>query len=246
MIEKSNKVVTVHGAIADLRALRKPTRAHDMQSFFKTAPGGYGEGDIFLGLTVPQVRVIAKAYRDLELPEIEKLLASQFHEIRLCGLIILSNQFKASKEVKRRKELFNFYVKQLKLGRVNNWDLVDVSAPTIGEYLLEVEDPFPVLIKLSKSSSLWERRTAIIFTFAFIRAGYLAPTLEISEFLLKDDHDLIHKATGWMLRELGKRDPSLLRNFLDEHVLDMPRTMLRYSIEKLPEIERQKWLKKSR
>jgi len=233
-------------AIAELRALRKPTRAHDMQSFFKTAPGGYGEGDIFLGLTVPQVRIIAKEYRDLELSEIEKLSASQFHEIRLCGLIILSNQFKASKEVKRRKEFFNFYVKQLKLGRVNNWDLVDVSAPTIGEYLLEVEDPFPVLIKLSKSSTLWERRVAIIFTFAFIRAGYFAPTLEISELLLNDDHDLIHKASGWMLRELGKRDPSLLRNFLNEHVLDMPRTMLRYSIEKLPETERQKWLKKSR
>jgi len=233
-------------AIAELRALKKPTRAHDMQSFFKTAPGGYGEGDIFLGLTVPQVRIIAKEYRDLELSEIEKLSASEFHEIRLCGLIILSNQFKASKEVKRRKEFFNFYVKQLKLGRVNNWDLVDVSAPTIGEYLLEVEDPFPVLIKLSKSSSLWERRVAIIFTFAFIRANNFAPTLEISELLLNDDHDLIHKASGWMLRELGKRDPSLLRNFLNEHVLDMPRTMLRYSIEKLPETERQKWLKKSR
>ncbi len=246
MIEKSDKAVTARGAIAELRALKKPTRAHDMQNFFKTTPGGYGEGDIFLGLTVPQVREIAKTYRGLELPEIEKLSASEFHEIRLCGLIILSNQFKASKEVKRRKEFFNYYVKQLKLGRVNNWDLVDVSAPTIGEYLLEVEDPFPVLIKLSKSSSLWERRTAIIFTFAFIRAGHLAPTLEISELLLKDDHDLIHKATGWMMREVGKRDPSLLRNFLSEHVLDMPRTMLRYSIEKLPETERQKWLKKSR
>ncbi len=237
---------TATKAIAELRALRKPTRAHDMQRFFKTAPGEYGEGDIFLGLTVPQVRIVAKDYRHLELSEIEKLSASQFHEIRLCGLIILSNQFKATTDLKIKKSIFDFYMKQMKLGRVNNWDLVDVSAPTIGEYLLEVKDPFPVLLKLAKSKSLWERRSAIICTFAFIRAGYFAPTLEISELLLKDDHDLIHKATGWMMRELGKRDPSLLRSFLDAHVHEMPRTMLRYSIEKLPESERQKWLKKTR
>lgn len=239
-------MITAHNAIAELRALGKPGRVHALQSFYKTAPGEYGEGDLFLGLSVPQSRSIAKAFRTMEMSEIEKLLASKFHEIRLCGLIILTNQFKASKEVKKRQEFFNFYVKQLKLGRVNNWDLVDVSAPTIGEYLLEVKDPFPVLIKLSKSSSLWERRTAILFTFAFIRAGNFAPALEISELLLKDDHDLIHKATGWMMREVGKRVPSLLRSFLNEQVLDMPRTMLRYSIEKLPETERQKWLKKSR
>ena len=182
----------------------------------------------------------------MELPEIEKLLASKFHEVRLCGLIILTNQFKANKEVKKRREFFNFYVKALKLGRINNWDLVDVSAPTIGAYLIDVNDPYPVLIKLAKSSSLWERRTAILFTFAFIRAGDFAPTLEISELLLEDHHDLIHKATGWLLREVGKRDLSQLRNFLNEHVLEMPRTMLRYSIEKLPETERQKWLKKSK
>jgi 3-methyladenine DNA glycosylase AlkD len=244
--EDSKKAMTAHKAIAELRALGKPGRVHALQSFYKTAPGEYGEGDLFLGLSVPQTRSIAKAFRAMELSEIEKLLASKFHEIRLCGLVILTNQFKASKEAKRRLEFFNFYLKQLKLGRVNNWDLVDVSAPTIGEYLLEVKDPLPVLIKLSKSRSLWERRTAILFTFAFIRASYFAPTLEISELLLNDDQDLIHKATGWMMREVGKRDPSLLRKFLNEHVLDMPRTMLRYSIEKLPETERQKWLKKSR
>ena len=237
---------TATKAIAELRALCKPTRAHDMQGFFKTAPGEYGEGDIFLGLTVPQVRIIAKSYRDLELSEIEKLSASPFHEIRLCGLIILSNQFKATNDQKLRKSAFDFYMKQMKLGRVNNWDLVDVSAPTIGEYLLEVEDPFPVLLKLAKSKSLWERRSAIIFTFAFIRVGEFAPTIEISELLLKDDHDLIHKASGWMMRELGKRDPSLLRSFLDTHVHEMPRTMLRYSIEKLPERERKGWLSKTK
>jgi 3-methyladenine DNA glycosylase AlkD len=244
--EDFKQVITARRAITELRALGKPRRVQALQSFYKTAPGEYGEGDVFLGLSVPQSRSIAKAFRAMELSEIEKLLASKFHEVRLCGLIILTNQFKASKEVKKRREFFNFYVKQLKLGRVNNWDLVDVSAPTIGEYLLEVEDPFPLLIKLSKSRSLWERRSAILFTFAFIRAGHFAPTLKISKLLLKDHHDLIHKATGWMMREVGKRDLSMLRNFLSENVVDMPRTMLRYSIEKLPEIERQKWLKKSK
>lgn len=237
---------TATKAIADLRALHKPTRAHDMQRFYKTAPGEYGEGDIFLGLTVPQVRIIAKDYRDLEFSEIEKLTASQFHEIRLCGLIILSNQFKATTDQKFRKSIFDFYMKQMKLGRINNWDLVDVSAPTIGEYLLKVKDPFPTLLKLAKSNSLWERRIAVLFTFAFIRVGDFAPTMEISERLLGDSHDLIHKAVGWLLREVGKRDPFLLRSFLDAHAHEMPRTMLRYSIEKLPELERQKWLKKSR
>lgn len=244
--EDFNQVMTARRAITELRALGNPGRVQALQSFYKTAPGEYGEGDVFLGLSVPQSRSIAKAFRAMELSEIEELLASKFHEVRLCGLIILTNQFKASKEVKKRREFFNFYLKQLKLGRVNNWDLVDVSAPTIGEYLLEVEDPFPVLIKLSKSSSLWERRSAILFTFAFIRTGHFAPTLKISKLLLKDHHDLIHKATGWMMREVGKRNLSLLRNFLSENVVDMPRTMLRYSIEKLPEIERQKWLKKSK
>jgi len=217
-----------------------------MQGFFKTAPGEYGEGDIFLGLTVPQVRIIAKQYRELEFFEIEKLSASQFHEIRLCALIILSNQFKATTNEKFRKSAFDFYIKQMKLGRINNWDLVDVSAPTIGEYLLGVADPLPILKKLARSKSLWERRIAVLFTFAFIRVGDFAPTIEISEQLLGDSHDLIHKAVGWLLREVGKRDPFLLRSFLDAHVDEMPRTMLRYSIEKLPETERQKWLKKTK
>jgi 3-methyladenine DNA glycosylase AlkD len=246
VVKDSNQVITAHRAILELRALSKPGRVQALQEFYKTAPGEYGEGDVFLGLSVPQTRLIARTYRGLELSEIEKLSASKFHEVRLCGLIILANQFKASKEVKAKKTLFNYYVKQVKLGRVNSWDLIDVSAPTIGEYLLEVEDPLPVLIRLAKSSSLWERRAAMLFTFPFIRAGSFVPTLEISELLLKDKHDLIHKASGWMLRELGKRDLSLLRSFLSEHVTDMPRTMLRYSIEKLPETERQKWLKKSK
>lgn len=237
---------TATKAIAELRALRKPTRAHDLQRFFKTAPGEYGEGDIFLGLTVPQVRIIAKKFHYLEISEIEKMSASEFHEIRLCGLIILSNQFKATTDLKTKKSIFDFYMKQMKLGRINNWDLVDVTAPSIGEYLLEVKDPLPVLLKLAKSKSLWERRLAVLFTFAFIRVGDFAPTMEISERLLGDSHDLIHKAVGWLLREVGKRDPFLLRSFLEAHIHEMPRTMLRYSIEKLPESERQKWLKRTR
>jgi 3-methyladenine DNA glycosylase AlkD len=137
-------------------------------------------------------------------------------------------------------------MKQAKAGYVNNWDLVDVTAPILGAYLVGQKDPYPFLEKLSRSKSLWERRLAIIFTFAFIRAGELDPTIEISQRLLKDDHDLIHKAVGWMLREVGKRDIQILREFLNENAQDMPRTMLRYAIEKLSETERRKWLINSR
>lgn len=227
---------------AELKALAKPTRAFELQRFFKTAKGQYGEGDIFLGLTVPEVRTIARKYKKLPLNEIEKLTSSDFHEFRLCGLVILTLQFKASKERSEQKKIFNFYMKQVKAGYVNNWDLVDVTAPIIGAYLVGENDPYPLLEKLVRSKSLWERRVAIIFTFAFIRAGELDPTIEISRRLLKDDHDLIHKAVGWMLREVGKRDIQILRAFLNENAQQMPRTMLRYSIEKFSEAERKKWL----
>ncbi len=232
--------------LAALKSQSSARHATEQQRFYKTAPGEYGEGDVFLGISVPKTRKIADEYRNLTLDEIEKLTKSDFHEVRLCGLIILCNQFKRSKEAKKKKELFDFYMAQALKGRVNNWDLVDVSAPTIGQYLVESKNPMPILIKLSKSKDLWERRIAMIFTFAFLRAGELEPTYEIAERLLKDDHDLIHKAVGWMLREMGKRDPSLLRSFLAEHSKVMPRTMLRYSIEKLPERERKMWLVKSK
>lgn len=231
---------------AELKALAKPTRAFELQRFFKTAKGQYGEGDIFLGLTVPEVRTIARKYKKLPLNEIEKLTSSDFHEFRLCGLVILTLQFKASKERSEQKNIFNFYMKQVKAGYVNNWDLVDVTAPIIGAYLVGENDPYPLLEKLARSKSLWERRVAIIFTFAFIRAGELDPTIEISRRLLKDDHDLIHKAVGWMLREAGKRDIQILRAFLNENAQQMPRTMLRYAIEKMSEAERKKWLINSR
>jgi 3-methyladenine DNA glycosylase AlkD len=229
-----------------LKSQSSARHAAEQQRFYKTAPGQYGEGDVFLGISVPKTRKIADEYRNLTLDEIEKLTKSDFHEVRLCGLIILCNQFKKTKEAKKKKELFDFYMAQSLKGRVNNWDLVDVSAPTIGHYLAESNNPMPILRKLSKSKDLWERRIAMIFTFAFLRAGEIEPTYEIAELLLKDDHDLIHKAVGWMLREMGKRDPSLLRTFLAEHSKVMPRTMLRYSIEKLPERERKMWLVQSK
>jgi 3-methyladenine DNA glycosylase AlkD len=233
-------------AASELKALANPSRAFGLQKFFQTAKGQYGEGDIFLGLTVPEVRKVAAKNKNLTFPEIEKLTSSKFHEFRLCGLVILTLQFKSSKEPLERQKIFNFYMKQAKAGYINNWDLVDVSAPIIGAYLVSQKDPYPFLEKLSRSKSLWDRRLAIIFTFAFIRAGELDPTIEISQRLLNDDHDLIHKAVGWMLREVGKRDIQILRAFLNENAQEMPRTMLRYAIEKLSETERRKWLINSR
>jgi len=230
----------------ELKALAKPSRAFESQRFFKTGIGQYGEGDVFLGLTVPEVRVIARKYKNLSLSEIEELTKSPFHEFRLCGLIILNLQFQGTKDFKIQKKIFDFYLRQAKAQRINNWDLVDVSAPIIGKYLTEEADPYPLLMKLARSKSLWERRISIIFTFAFIRAEELDPTIEISKALIKDEHDLIHKAVGWMLREAGKRDGRLLREFLNENASQMPRTMLRYSIEKFPEAERERWLINSR
>ena len=229
-------------ALAELKAFAKKGRISDLARFYKTGPGEYAEGDLFLGGTVPQTRSVAKKYQNLDLVEVGKLFNSPFHEARLCAAIILNLQFKKAKTSKEQKRIFDFYLKQVRTERVNNWDLVDVSAPWMGVYLTEVEDPMPLLIKLSKSKSLWQRRVSIILTFALIRAGDLEPTFIIAKALLKDDQDLIHKAVGWMLREAGKRDVMLLRRFLREHAHEMPRTMLRYAIEKLPERERKQWL----
>jgi 3-methyladenine DNA glycosylase AlkD len=228
--------------IADLKALASVGKAAELQRFFKTGPGDYAEGDIFIGVVVPQTRKVAARYKDLPIIEIAKLTNSDIHEVRLCGLIILTNQFKKTRDINEKKKFFTFYLKEMKSGNVNNWDLVDVTAPTLGEYLLELEDPMAVLNKLAKSKSLWERRVSVVFTFAFLRAGDLEPTYEMAERHLGDKHDLMHKAVGWLLREMGKRDPGLLRAFLQEHCTEMPRTALRYSIEKFSESERRKWL----
>jgi 3-methyladenine DNA glycosylase AlkD len=238
--------MTASIALSDLKAFTKKGRISDLARFYKTAPGEYGEGDLFLGGTVPQTRSVAKKHQNLDLKEVEKLFKSPFHEARLCAAIILNHQFAKSNTSQERKKLFDFYMKQVRAERVNNWDIVDVSAPWMGVYLLEVNDPMPLLIKLSKSKSLWQRRVSMILTFALIRAGDLEPTVIIAELLLKDNHDLIHKAVGWMLREAGKRDVMLLRRFLSDHAHEMPRTMLRYAIEKLPERERKTWLLESK
>jgi 3-methyladenine DNA glycosylase AlkD len=225
-----------------LAAFASPTRAHNLQWFFKTGPGEYGEGDQFIGLTVPKTRSVAAEFKDLPIDETYLLGTSPIHEHRLCALIILVNRFEKLKDEKVRKTIFETWLKLLREGHINNWDLVDVSAPIIGAYLIETPNPYPLLIKLAKSKSLWERRVAMIFTFAFIRVGELDPTIHIAELLLKDEHDLIHKAVGWMMREAGKRDGLVLRRFLTDHANEMPRTALRYAIEKLPERERKKWL----
>ena len=228
--------------VKDLHALARKGRASDLAHFFKTAPGGYGEGDVFIGVVVPDTRVVAKKYIDLSFLELEEIISSPIHEERLCGLIILTLRYKRDKDEQSRKKIFTFYMKMLRAGHVNNWDLVDVSAPIIGDFLISDPKHLELLEKLSRSKSLWQRRIAMIFTFAFLRKGITGPTVIIAENLLDDDHDLIHKAVGWMLREMGKRDPYLLRSFLKENAPQMPRTALRYSIERLPESERKKWL----
>jgi 3-methyladenine DNA glycosylase AlkD len=230
----------------EIQALANRGRAHDLQKFFQTAPGQYGEGDVFLGLTVPEVRSIAREYKGISLQEIENLIQSKFHEVRLCGLVILTLQYKATKERKEKKKLFDLYMKAMTAGYINNWDLVDVTAPIIGEFLIDADDPYILLSNLAKSKSLWQRRVSIVFTFAFIRSGDIEPTFLMAEKLLGDKHDLIHKAVGWALREAGKLNGKELRGFLSKHSHEMPRTMLRYSIEKFAERERKQWLIESK
>lgn len=223
-----------------LKKLSSAKKAKASAWFFKTGSGQYGEGDKFIGVTVPEQRKIAKQFSSLPLQEIEKLLNSRIHEERLVGLLILVSQFQAADE-KTKRQIYNFYLKNIR--RVNNWDLVDSSASYIvGSYLLD--KPRTVLYKLAKSKNLWERRVAIIATLAFIVKGKSRDTLKIATLLLNDKEDLIQKAVGWMLREVGKRlSCEELENFLKKHYKLMPRTMLRYSIEHFPSDIRQKYLK---
>lgn len=209
------------------------------QRFFKTGKGEYGEGDRFIGVTVPAQRIVAKKYQMIPLAEISHLLASPVHEHRLTGLLILTYRFLQVSE-SERQEIFDFYLSQTE--RINNWDLVDVTAPSIvGEYL--VGRDWSVLKRLAVSDSLWERRIAILSTFAFIKRGRHQECFEIAKILMHDRHDLMHKAVGWMLREVGKRcDERLLCDFLDQYATRMPRTMLRYAIERFPEPLRQHYL----
>jgi 3-methyladenine DNA glycosylase AlkD len=215
----------------ELRNLGNPAKAELLSRFFKTGNGEYGEGDVFLGIPVPLQRRIAKKYRDLHLNALQKLFASRIHEERLVALLILTMKYRKADSPDRRV-IVEFYLHNTR--RINNWDLVDISAANIlGDYLLDKDRT--LLSLLAKSDSLWERRIAIIATFAFIRRNEFKETLHISELLLRDTHHLIHKAAGWMLREVGKRDRKTEEQFLSTHCRRMPRTMLRYAVERFDE-----------
>ncbi len=223
----------------ELIRLANPEIAAHSQRFFKTGPGEYGEGDRFLGIRVPALRRMAKAARAIDLPQAATLVRSPFHEVRLCGLLILVEQFRRADDA-GQKAIYDCYLEHTP--HINNWDLVDASAPAIigGHLMARSRRP---LHRLARSADLWERRIAIMATLTFIKAGDFGETLKIAERLLGDDEDLIHKATGWMLREIGNRDRHAEEAFLQAHYRQMPRTMLRYAIERLPERRRQQYLK---
>lgn len=227
--------------IQELKKLENKTQAKILARFFKTGPGEYGEGDVFLGIKVPEQRRLAKKYSsDLDLKELAELLKNPIHEMRLVALLVLVEKYKRAEE-KDRAKLATFYLKNLK--GINNWDLVDLSADKIlGDYYYQKDTK--VLDRLLKSKNLWQRRIAVLSTFQFIKRGQVQKTLEYASKLLSDQEDLMHKASGWMLREVGKVNKSALLFFLDKHLKKMPRTMLRYAIEKFPEKERLHYLKK--
>ena len=241
-----------HIIIKEMEPHQNKEYAKHHQKFFKTGKGEYGEGDIFIGLTVPEIRKIVKNHTDLPFSDIQKLLNSKIHEHRFAGLVILVNKYqKAKKDEALKEKIYKFYLKNTQ--NINNWDLVDVSCHKIvGEYLLESistysndhNDNINILYKLAKSDNLWEKRISIISTFAFIRKNNFHHALKISEILLNDKHDLIHKAVGWMLREIGKRNKKILEEFLEKYAQTMPRTMLRYAIEKFDKESRAYYLKK--
>lgn len=232
-----------------LKACASHERALHAQKYFKTARGEYGEGDKFIGASVPDTRRIASQFKDLPISEIEKLLHAGIHEYRLLGLIILVKQFqKAEKsgDMEQQAAIYHFYLAQYP--HINNWDLVDSSCPHIvGAFLVNQSGKHrKILYDWARSDHLWKKRMAIMATAAFIRAGQFQDTLAIAEILINDSHDLIHKASGWMLREMGKKDRQALHRFLDPHIDRMPRTMLRYAIEKLPETIRKHYLNRKR
>jgi len=231
-------MVNAFNVIKNLKVLGTPAKAKASSWFFKTGKGQYGCGDIFFGVTVPEQRRVAKKYKNLPLTEISKLLQSEIHECRQTALLILVGQYKKADE-KKRDIIAKFYLSHSK--RVNNWDLVDLSAHSIlGQYLLKRDRK--ILYKFARSKNLWQRRIAIISTFPLIREGGYDDTLKIAEILLKDSHDLIHKAVGWALREVGNRSPHMEEVFLKKYAPIMPRVTLRYAIEKFPEKKRKKYL----
>jgi len=228
--------------IDELVSLKNPGKAHILQRFFKTDKGQYGEGDVFLGITVPQIRALVKKYKMIDVSEIQTLLLSQYHECRMAGLFFLINVFNEKKNENETKKIYDFYIKNVDY--INNWDLVDLSAPNIiGHYLFEKERSD--LHVFAKTNHLWLQRISIVSTYYFIRHDDLHTTFEISSILQNHPHDLIHKAVGWMLREAGKKNFEAEYQYLtiNKRYQNMPRTMLRYAIEKFPEELRQNFLK---
>ena len=227
--------------IEELKLYTDPERAKASQRYFKTGKGEYAEGDIFLGIRVPVLREVARKYADISMEDLQTLLNSKIHENRFVALIILVNKYKkAKKKHVERMRIFQFYLKNT--NRINNWDLVDISAPKIvGDF--SITDGNEMIRHLAKSENLWEKRIAIISTFAFIAKRNFGETLAIADMLLHDEHDLIHKAVGLALREVGNKKPEVLEIFLNTRYKEMPRTMLRYAVEKMPEEKRKKYLK---
>jgi 3-methyladenine DNA glycosylase AlkD len=219
-----------------------PTKTPILSSFFKTGKSQYGYGDEFIGVTVPnQRKIVNQVYDKISLAETIKLLQSPIHEHRLTAVLILVKKYTKTKDAKEKDLIFETYLKHKK--QINNWDLIDLSAPNIlGTHLLDKDRS--ILYTLAKSDNLWDKRIAIMSTFTFIRAKDFDDTLQIAEILLNDTHDLIHKAVGWMLREIGKRDFATEENFVIQHYTQMPRTMLRYAIEKFPAEKRKFYMKK--
>ncbi len=230
--------VTVRQIQQRLRLFANIGKAQILQGFFKTAPGEYGEGDKFLGIAVPVIRRVAREFREAPFSEVQKLIRSLYHEERLLALLMLVKTFSKS-DATGRKKIYNIYLKNMTY--INSWDLVDLSAPNIIGAYLSGKSRKP-LHNLARSRDVWKRRIAIMATFYLIKQNEFKETLKISEMLITDDHDLIHKAVGWMLREVGKRDPRIEEQFLQQHYKKMPRTMLRYSIERFPEAKRQRYL----
>ncbi|WP_455540801.1 DNA alkylation repair protein [Prevotella fusca] len=229
------------GLITDeLQAFSTEEKREVLPRFFKTGKGEYGEGDHFLGVAVPDTRTVAKQHKDISLDEIRNLMQSEWHEVRLCALLIMVEKSKKKDET-LRKQLFDLYLSQT--SRINNWDLVDLSCRFIvGEFLLDKSRD--ILYQLAQSPLLWDNRIAIVSTYAFIRKGQLDDTYVLSDLMMKHPHDLMHKAIGWMLREAGKRDPERLYDYVMYHRAEMPRTMLRYAIEKFGPKERSVLMKR--
>jgi len=228
----------------EMLALKNPKKALILQGFFKTKKGEYAEGDIFYGITVPITREIAKKYAaKITLKDTEKLLHSKIHEERLCALLILIQKVRNKNcTLETKKEIYELYLRNTKF--INNWDLVDLSSQhLIGKYLFENQNEIQILEKMAKSNLLWDKRIAMLATFYFIYQKEFTHTLNLAKILLHDEHDLMQKAVGWMLREIGKRDLNVEEEFLKENYKTMPRTMLRYAIEKFPETKRKKYLK---